>query len=739
MKIIRLLLAGLFAVASVNAPAAGAESPVEADVVVYGGTPGGIMAAIAAAKAGQSVALIDLNNRVGGVVSGGLTASDMGDRAAVGGLSLEFFNRVAKYYRDKYGADSEQVKRSRNGTNFEPSVAEAIFEQMLKEQPKIRLWRKNRFKSATVENGRITSLITEDTGTGGTREFRGRMFIDASYEGDLMAASGAPSTYGREGRDQYNEYLAGISEGPDKGKADDRVMTYNYRVSITPEVSNRVLWPKPENYDPEPWRNMGRRVIRENLKDFGDILLNAKGRMGPNRKLDLNWADLAEANVGYVEGDWATREKVAQRYRDHFLSVLWYLQNDPELPEEFRQNARNWGFPKDEFTDTGNFPFQLYVREARRMIGAYVLTEKDVSQDRYKADAIAAGSYGIDCHAVRFITIGKRKVVDSTPHNLVSSYDIPYRSIIPATTPENLLVPVCLSASHVAYCSVRMEPVFMMLGQAAGTAAALAIEGNTSVQKVNVEKLRADLRAQGAVLDFHFEPQVEISWSPKNPQPGQPVTFSLVEKDVRAPLTDYWWDFVGDGAVASTAANPTHTFQTEKLHHVSVIVKDAEGRRNLVSAEVPVGSGTAADVTVDDRDAEVFGAWEGTYPMIDRKTRAPDFFYGLGDRELESYPKENEPLVAKFAPAVKVAGKYRVCLGFRPDKKQAQDLPVVIRHAGGETTVTVDQRETDSPFYWFPLGDFRFEPGQPAAIEIPNRETKGKTVIDGVRLVFLGD
>ena len=279
----------------------------------------------------------------------------------------------------------------------------------------------------------------------------------------------------------------------------------------------------------------------------------------------------------------------------------------------------------------------------------------------------------------------------------------------------------------------------MMLGQAAGNAAALALKDNLPVQEVDVEKLQADLRAQGAVLDYNFVPQIGISWSPKNPQPGQPVTFSLVEKEVREPLVDYWWDFVGDGSVGSTTANSTHTFPTEKLHHVSVIVKDAEGRRNLVSAEVPVGSGTAADVTIDDRDAEVFGAWEGTYPMLDRKTRAPDFFFGVGDRELERYPKEGEPLVAKFAPHVTVGGRYRVCLGFRPAKKQAEDLPVVIRHANGETTVTVDQRETASPFYWFPLGDFRFEPGHPAAVEIPNRETKGKTVIDGVRLVFLGD
>jgi hypothetical protein len=198
---------------------------------------------------------------------------------------------------------------------------------------------------------------------------------------------------------------------------------------------------------------MGERVRKNNLKEFSDLLINGAERAGPNRKWDLNWGDLAEANEGYADGDWATRERIAARYRDHFLSGLWYLQNDPSLPAEWLQNMKKWGLPKDEFVDTGHFPHQMYIRQARRMVGEYVLTQNDLTQDHYKPDGVCAGSYGIDCHLVRRVPDGKKLLADFTPHYYVAPYDIPYRSLIPKNEPgqpKNLLVPVALSTTHVA-------------------------------------------------------------------------------------------------------------------------------------------------------------------------------------------------------------------------------------------------------------------------------------------------
>ena len=351
-----------------------------------------------------------------------------------------------------------------------------------------------------TSSSRIASLTVEDPRDGATRTFTAKVFIDASYEGDLMAGAGVPYRVGREGREEFNETLAGISVGPDKGKADKGVMAYNYRVSITGITENRVLFPKPEHYDPEPWRaRFGPRIASGKVSGFGKLFIS---KPGANGKHDANWCDLTGGSADYPEGDWATREKIAAQHRDYFLSLLYFLQNDPELPAAFLADAQKWGLPKDEFTDNGHFPFQLYVREARRMVGSTVLRESDLTQNRIKPDAVCSGNYGVDCHVVRRLMINGKLVADRTPHISVKPYDIPYACLTPpATGPGNLLVPVCCSATHVAYCSLRMEPVYMMLGHAAGDAAHLAIAGKTTVQKVDVPQLRELLRKEGAVLD----------------------------------------------------------------------------------------------------------------------------------------------------------------------------------------------------------------------------------------------
>lgn len=719
-----------------------AEPETKAEVIVYGGTPSGVMAAIAAARHGHTVALIDINNHVGGVVSGGLCTTDIGDRKTVGGLANDFFERIVRFYSEKYGPHSKQLKACRNGVTFEPRVAEAVFEQMLKEQPGITLWRKHRYRSVTLEGGHVTALVVDDLTKNTARTFTGDIFIDASYEGDVMAGAYVPYRVGREARAEYGEYLAGISDGPKelRGLGDHRTQAYNYRVALTLETPSRVLIPKPDNYDPEPFRATdGERIKSGKLTTFGGLFTTLE-KVGPNGIFDANWWDFVGNSEGYAEGDWVTRERIATRLRDRIYSRLHYLQNDPELPESFRADAQTWGFPKDEFTDNGHFPFQLYVREARRMLGRYILRENDLTQDRWKQDGIATGSYGIDSHAVMYILHEGKRITEHTRHTALNNYDIPYACMTPIE-PDNLLVPVCLSSSHVAYCSLRMEPVFMMLGQAAGSAAHIALANKTSVQKVDVPKLRELLVKEGAVLDAGYQPPVRITWTPTHPKPGEKVVFKSVPGALKDPLTKIVWDFEGNGKVAAEGERATHEFPLEKTYSVSLVVQDQAGRRRWVSAEVRVGNSDACDVTMDDFDADEAGRWNGTFPDLipGLPLRSSDIFFGPGVHS--DVRRKGEKVIARirFQPNLPREGRYQVCLGFRPGKRQATNTPVLIRHAGGNARVTVDQRKEVTPFAFVPIGEFRFRNGDAGFVELTNGNTDGLVVVDSVRWVWLGE
>jgi hypothetical protein len=726
-------------------PAAG---EIRADVVVYGGTPAGVMAAVAAARQGHSVALIDINGHVGGVVSGGLVASDMGDRATIGGLAQDFFQRIVKYYTAKYGADSKELKACRNGATFEPHVAELIFDQLLAEQH-VKVWKRHRYRSVTLDGNRsvpgrrVASLVVDEVANRTTRTFTGAMFIDASYEGDLMAGAHVPYRVGREGRAEYGEQLAGVSMGPreQRGMGDHRTQAYNYRVTVTSNTANRVLFPKPEHYDPSPFvATDGARIKAGRATGFGSFFTTID-KAHPNLKYDANWFDWAGNSEGYADGDWETRDRIAARIRDRALSRLYYFQNDPELPEAFRTAARTWGLPQDEFADNGHFPFQLYVREARRMVGQYVLREQDLTQDRWKADGIATGSYGIDCHVVQQLRDDAGRLVpEHTRHVACNNYDIPYRSLVPPDG-ENLLVPVCCSATHVAYCSLRMEPVYMMLGQAAGDAAHLALATKTTVQKVDPQQLRELLLKEGAVLDAGYQPQVKLFWTPTHPKPGEKVVFKAIAGTLKDPLTKIDWDFAGTGQVAATGERVVQAFDLDKTYSVSLLVTDAAGRRRLVTAEVPVGTAAARDVTLDDMDAELSGRWNGTIPdyLLTKPLRYSDVFTGPGIHRDVVRLGQVAPARARFQPTIPQTGRYQLCLGFRPAKSQATNVPLTVRHAEGTAKLTVDQRTERPPFNFVSVGEFKFNAGSGGFVDIANADTDGRVAIDGLRWVWLGD
>jgi len=715
---------------------------VESEVVVYGGTPAGITAAIAAAREGRQVSLIDINFHVGGMMSGGLVETDMGDRKTVGGLADNFFKRIVTHYRTTYGEDSIQFEECHDGVKFEARIAEQIFDKMLAEHPSIRLWRGHRYRSLAMEQGKIASITVDDTKAKTTRTFSGKIFIDASYEGDVMAGANVPHRIGREGRAEFGEFLAGTNMGAKqhRGLGDHRTQAYNYRVSITNDTDNRVIFPKPEHYDPEPWRaTFGKRVLTQGIKDFGGLYVNVVAKVGPNRKFDTNWCDLPGGAEGYADGDWETRDRIAAKHRDYFLSLLYYLQNDPELPEGFRTETMKWGLPKDEFTDNGHFPFQLYVREGRRMLGRHILREQDLTTNRWKPDGIATGSYGIDCHYVQTLTHEGAPVVERTRHVSVDNYDIPYTSITPIE-PGNLIVPVCVSATHVAYASLRMEPVYMMLGEAAGSAAHLALTGNTTVQDVDTDKLRKLLVDKGGVMDAGYQPQVEISWSPLRPRADEPVKFSVKTGALKSPLKNIWWDFTGNGTVSAQGKSAEHKFALEKIHTVSLLVEDENGRRRLLTTEIPVGLAVAKDVTVDEFDAEMTGRWTGTYPEITLAPGkiTPDIHHGPGMHRDAVLRGKKSPVRIVF-PAEVPAGRYQVCVGFRPFKTQATNTPVIVSAADGRKKIALDQKTDSTPFNFVPVGEFKFTGAAGEGVELTNTGADGLIAIDGVRWIWLGE
>lgn len=508
------------------------------DLVVYGGTSAGVAAAVQAKRMKLRVVLIEPTDHLGGLTTNGLGYTDTGDKRAIGGIAREFYQAVKRHYdkRDSW-RQQEPGDYSRYRPNddamwtFEPHVAEAIFDRWVDGLPVLLNERLDRDGGVTLRGKRIESIRLESG-----KVIRGKMFIDATYEGDLMDAAKVTFTVGREANSKYNELLngvqrqlnvhnhrfrvdvdpyktpgdpnsglvAGVSDrslGPE-GSGDDGLQAFCYRMCMTRTPSNRVPFPKPADYDESQYELLFRNFAA------GDMRWPLAPGPLPNDKTDTNnngafSTDFIGANHHYATASYAEREALLKRHRTYQQGLMWTLGNHPRVPESIRKQTQQWGLAKDEFVDNGHWPRQIYVRESRRMVSDYVMTERDCRRQRIVEDPVGLGSYNMDSHNVhRYIT--KQGFVQNEGDVQVSPggpYLISYRSIRPRPgETKNLLVPVCLSSSHIAFGSIRMEPVYMILGQSAATAAALSLEHNVSVQQLPYETLQRRLLADKQVL-----------------------------------------------------------------------------------------------------------------------------------------------------------------------------------------------------------------------------------------------
>lgn len=496
---------------------------IDSDICIYGATSGGVVAAVAAARLGKNVVLVTYNNHVGGMTSGGLGVTDHGNTSSIGGIAAEFYQRVGQ----AYGSASPVYW-------FEPHVAEQTYWQMLN-QAGVPVYTNLLLTSVTMSGQTITQITMND----GTI-YRAKEFIDTTYEGDLMAMAGVTFTVGREATTNYNESFAGI-ETPGHsynydpyvvagnsasgllpfvqagslgtvGQGDNKVQTYNFRLCLTQNTTNQIPIAPPANYS-EVQYDLFRRYIAARVAQDGSVQLNQLidvQTIIPNGKTDINAdgelsSDYVGYNYTYPTNTYAGRQVIWQAHEDYIRGMLYFFATSANVPLNVRTQMQSWALAKDEFQDTGGWPHQMYVREARRMVSDYVMIQQDAMGSRAAPDPIALGSYALDSHPVQRIAYNgysqwEGGAISGTPPY---PFGISYRSIIPRTNQcQNLFCTFALSASHVGFAPVRMEPVFMMTSQSAATAAAFAIDDNVPVQQLNYAKLSAQLRADGQLLTW---------------------------------------------------------------------------------------------------------------------------------------------------------------------------------------------------------------------------------------------
>ncbi|MHB1001377.1 MAG: FAD-dependent oxidoreductase [Armatimonadota bacterium] len=490
------------------------------DVLVVGATPCGISAAIAASRSGSDVILAEMTTHIGGMMTSGLGRTDIGPRNTVGGIFREFINNIHAYYTDTYGAESQQVKDCSNGYFYEPSVSERILNKMVDAEKRVKVRYNYKPSGVFIYRDRVHGVNFYDTKRKKTIQVRANVVIDATYEGDIAAMAGVPYRIGRESREETGEAYAGVLYldhltrmvlPGSTGEGDRRVQAYNYRLCLTKDPNNRVITGKPDNYNRNEYLQVLESVKNGRIKRIDDVLNIEKVPNGKsdtnNMPLSLISTDLPEENFDYPEASYEQREKIIKRHKDYILGLIYFLQNDPEMPEQLRENCREWGFAKDEYQDNNNFPRQLYVREARRIWGLYSFSAHDavlapgMLRTPVHFDSIACGGYSIDSHATRKKEPGQDTELEGFfwLSGITQPYQIPYRVMIPQKV-DGLIVPGAASATHLGFGTLRMEPVWMAMGQAAGTAAHMADVLYLEPREVPVNRLQSILVENHQVL-----------------------------------------------------------------------------------------------------------------------------------------------------------------------------------------------------------------------------------------------
>jgi hypothetical protein len=670
---------------------------IETDICVFGGSSAGIISAIQAKKMGKSVVIAEPGRFLGGLTTGGLGATDIGNKAAIGGLSREFYHRIAQHYAKQaaWTVETRQEYFTKRGSGqsaasnldaadatmwtFEPKVARAVYDAWLREAD-VRVLREQRLKSVKKDGTRITEIAMENGNV-----FRAKMFIDATYEGDLMAKAGVSYHVGRESNATYGEMLNGVrartpkhqftvpvdpyvkpgdpasgllpfiqpGDGGTPGDGDKSVQAYNYRLCFTTNEALRLPVAPPPDYDPAKFELLGRYLEalvaaerKPQLKEFWNPIWM------PNQKTDINnnggfSTDFIGANYDYPEAGYAARERMAKEHENYIRGFLTYMASSPRVPESMRREMQQWGPCKDEFPETGGWPNQMYVREARRMISDYVMAEKHCRGQQVAADPVGLAAYNMDSHnCQRLAKNGRAENEGDVQVPPMKPYPISYRSIVPKQSQcENLFVPVCLAASHIAYGSIRMEPVFMILGESSATAASLAMDENVPVQKVDYAKLRARLLANRQVLD----------WT--GPARAQATPLKL------------------EGTV------------------------------------------------IDDAQARQTGDW----------VESSAVGLQVGDSYLHDGNARKGEMTVQFSPDVARAGDYEVFLIYSPHSNRASNVPVAITTTSGiKKLALVNQKRGTGAAS---LGRFRLSAGKSMTVKVSNNNTDGFVVVDGLQLV----
>ncbi len=672
------------------------------DVVVYGGTSAGIAAAVAVKRLGGTVLVLEPGERIGGLTTGGLGQTDIGNKQAIGGIAREFYQRIRAYYdepahwkwqrREDYrdGGQTRTSDEERAMWTFEPSAALAVMQELVRDHQipvkyQQRLERtgnsgSGKLARGVTRRGNRMVAITLESGV----SVHGRVFLDATYEGDLLAAAGVSYTVGRESNATYKETLNGVQTrharyhqfqpgvdpyveagnprsgllpgidptGPgEEGKGDRRAQAFCYRMCLTDHPENRIPFARPPGYDPLDFELLLRNF------EAGERGMPWINSAMPNRKTDTNnrtgfSTDFIGQNYTYAEANYEERQRIRDAHRIYQQGLMWTLANHPRVPEPIRREVARWGTCRDEFARDDGWQQQLYVREGRRMVGPYVMTQHHCQGRTVAPQPIGLAAYTMDSHNVqRYVDPqGHVKNEGDVEVGGFPPYPIDYRSMTPhATECDNLLVPVCLSASHIAFGSIRMEPVFMVLGQSAATAAMQAAKSDVPVQEIDYGALRLQLEQDRQVL----------KWTGPARKPAQAIGVDTLE---------------------------------------GIVVDDEGGARTGFSAT-----------------SQVVGP-----------------FVGVGYRHDGDTDKGNQSI--RFTANLPQAGRYEVRIAWTANANRATNVPVTIQHAAGESLTRVNQRRRPNHGAFGTVGSFEFNSGT-ATVTVGNQATDGHVIVDAVQFI----